>query len=438
MISCDKSAARVSYHLCNNSSQSGNGGDGVGLTLRKEARIDRFRDVGIPSAPSMAGNLDLTETASRLVRQAVDSGEWRLVRDHSGRECYFNETTRETTRDLRILLLKRHDWAKAGGIGAASLAKSTTSADGGDPIDSHFSRSSCVRQPTAEQQLAAARAALLAYEREVTELRIRLFETPKAASAFASQLHQHSTNTKHRTAAAGSDVSSAATPSPPPTAATGTAPGASEAHVLQEQLAAARRLNAMLLERVTIDRQAKSLCSACLERVALPAVGVDHASLMAAETITFPESLRPFSTGSAVDRVATRALTGPDGYSAVAPPISLGYLPATWQPKPTSYGTLRPDFAESATSHAPLNGTGTSAGVTKPPPFNTPTPRRHALAETPSAGSTYYSPVPDPHGHRAATAAAAAGSRWGHAEQRRISAGVPQRLYDGGLHSTAL
>jgi hypothetical protein len=62
----------------------------------------------------MAGNLDLNETSTRLVQKALDSGEWQSVRDHTGREVYFNEVTRETTRDLRVLLLQRFEWAKTG------------------------------------------------------------------------------------------------------------------------------------------------------------------------------------------------------------------------------------------------------------------------------------------------------------------------------------
>src|SRR5688572_14344225 len=76
----------------------------------------------------MAGNIDLQDVASGMVQRALDSGEWRLVRDATGRQCYFNELTRETTRDLRVLLLKRHDWSKAGGAGQLYRTQAPTSA----------------------------------------------------------------------------------------------------------------------------------------------------------------------------------------------------------------------------------------------------------------------------------------------------------------------
>jgi hypothetical protein len=346
----------------------------------------------------MAGNLDLNETSTRLVQKALDSGEWQSVRDHSGREVYFNEVTRETTRDLRVLLLQRFEWAKTGSAALQSKDKAlSTTADSGATAMGNDSAG----------ELAAAQKALLAYEREVTELRMRLFGVKQTAAAATAD---------ERALGAASSVQGLS----------------DDVEVLQRQLTASRRLNALLLERVTNDRLAQRLCAVCLERTAVPAAAVDTASLLASETLAFPNSLAPFTRTA--DRVMIRALATGADYSPTSPPPSLGHLPSTLQPAEPSYSSLRPK-SQPVTSHAPLK---TQAGVLSASPrrfdvsqredsySSPPSMRRRDEAQkqfrVPSTGAAM-----SPASHHADITLAGM-------PPRKVAAGIPTKLYDGGIH----
>jgi hypothetical protein len=347
----------------------------------------------------MAGNLDLNETSTRLVQKALDSGEWQSVRDHTGREVYFNEVTRETTRDLRVLLLQRFEWAKPGSAALQSKDKALrTTADG---------IAATTTSNDSAGELAATQKALLAYEREVTELRMRLFGVKQTAAAATAD---------ERALAAASSAQGLS----------------DDVEVLQRQLTASRRLNALLLERVTNDRLAQRLCAVCLERTAVPAAAVDTASLLASETLAFPNSLAPFTRTA--DRVMIRALATGADYSPTSPPPSLGYLPSTLQPAEPSYSSLRPK-AQPVTSHAPLK---TQAGVLSA------SPRRFDVSQR---EDSYTSPPSTRRRDeaqkqlRVPSTAAAMSPASHHADitltgmpPRKVAAGIPTKLYDGGIH----
>lgn len=381
----------------------------------------------------MAGNLDVSETASSLVHKALQSGEWKKVQDSNGRECYFNATTRETTRDLRVLLLQRYDWAQSGGIGAAATGGKASGTGGRQPDPQIPEGESVDRIKRLEEELAAARRAVDMYEREVTELRLRLFGAPLRPES-------------------GSTVTS----KPPDIQQGGDPAAATAAAALTEQLAAARRLNALLLERVTVDRQRQRLCAGCLENVTLSAVPVDRASLLASENIDFPKSLAPFSRQP--DPVMIRAMRphDGDGYSVDAPPPSIGYLPKTFKPTEPSLKTLRPWEPEDApTSHAPLRHLPFS-----PAPVLRQQQQQHAAGASPvptqnveflktASGSdgmrAFYSPdaMRSPshiallQQHRAAQISGGFSAE-SDPQRRRIAGGIPTKLYDGYVHGGAV
>jgi hypothetical protein len=164
------------------------------------------------------------ENLSRLERKALQSGEWILVRDEATlRACYYNTKTCETTLDLKKHLLLQP--LPVAGAGSNTLDNS--------------SPPKILPAPTSvEEQLAAARLLLVAYEKELVQLRHGLLVSAKDAVAQATAVVP---------------VVSVRVPSD---AAVGAA---------AEELRALRSLNQELYQRVVLDRQQRFVCASCCE-----------------------------------------------------------------------------------------------------------------------------------------------------------------------------
>jgi hypothetical protein len=239
----------------------------------------------------MSGNLE--DAASRLVQEALAAGTW--VEAHDTRQSqtyYFCPATKQTTRDLRMTLLRDFNAV------APTQLRADVSAQGS-------------AAPTTEKDHEAVADA---YEAEITHLRRCVFGLQPSVQA-------------------------------PPDAT-------SDVAVLQQQLAAARRLNVKLYDRVADDRQRAMLCRRCADVLPAGAVVVHPSPLVAsAAHSTFPQSLKPF-TSFATDNVMLRQSRDRDGMSGGPTP---GYLPSSFRPATDGVDPVtHRSAAQSSTSHGLL------------------------------------------------------------------------------------
>lgn len=355
----------------------------------------------------MAGNLSTEDTAMRLVRNALDAGEWVEVRDaRTGRSCYYNPRTKETTRDLRMTLVRGFD---------PSAARPCQSPAAGTQPATQRDAGSYTAQERADE-VATLRQTLTRYEAELTELRHRVFSAGLERTIYDAPDRK---SFKEKADAAEAELPVA---------------------VLREQLAAARALNLKLYLRVVQDRERSSLCARCgVDANAEPLVEVAHASLLADANIGFPTSLAPF-TANAVDRVLMRA---------EAEGAGVGYLPSTYFPRggdAFSHSTLKIQQQASLKPLPPSIVGGTAAAASDPSVYRHPSVSdTGSLMRASTAPSSAAPQSPSPAAPAGAANAAASVPRlvprsavtnFALNVTPARSGAVPTSLYDGGLHTS--
>ena len=168
---------------------------------------------------------EFVEQLSRLERKALQSGEWILVRDEATlRSCFYNTVTHETALDLKKHLLLS---SYRGGVPKSRPEEPRA-------IQRTFD--------SASEELQAARQLLLAYEKELAQLRHCL-------------LVSSATNGGYGTSSV-SQIAPVVSVHVPSDAAVGAA---------VEEIRNLRQLNQELYQRVVNDRQQRFICASCCE-----------------------------------------------------------------------------------------------------------------------------------------------------------------------------